>query len=80
MFVKYFLNWSTTSFLSVQLVPSEVINVSFTVCFLFFDFNTSFIVFQVFLQSFLYNLNLFLKCIFFDCLMIRVCLFFLEVL
>ena len=37
---------------------------------LFFDFNTSFIEFHVFLQSFLYNSNLFLKCIFFDCLII----------
>ena len=48
MLVKYLLNCSTISFLSVQLVSSEVINLSFTICFLFFDFNTSFIVFQVF--------------------------------
>ena len=52
MFVKYLLNCSTISFLSVQLVPSEVVNLSFTICFLFFDFNTSFIVFHVFLQFF----------------------------
>ena len=58
MFVNYLLNCSTISFLSVQPVPSEVINLSFTICFLFFDFNTSFIVFHVFLQSFLYNSNL----------------------
>ena len=78
MFVKYLLNCSTISFLSVMLVPSEVVNLSFTICFLFFDCDTSFIVFHVFLQSFLYNSNLFLKCIFFDCLMICVSLFFIS--
>ena len=73
IFVKLFHNFMFVC--TAVTVPSEVINLSFTICFLFFDFNTSFIVFHVFLQSFLYNSNIFLKCIFFDCLIICVSLF-----
>ena len=35
MFVKYLINCSTLSFLSVMLVPSEVVNLSFTIIYAF---------------------------------------------
>ena len=38
MFVKYLLNCSTISFLSVMLVPSEVVNLSFTIMLFVFRF------------------------------------------
>ena len=76
MLVKYLLNWFTILFLSVQQFPSDVINFSLILVFLFLDFKTSLIVLHVFLQSFLNISNLFLKYIFLDSLIICVSLFF----
>ena len=75
MLVKYLLNWFTILFLSVQQFPSDVINLSFILVFLFLDFKTSLIVLHVFLQSFLNISNLFLKYNFLDSLIICVSLF-----
>ena len=41
VFVKYLLNWSTITFLSVQLFPLDVMNVLLTTDFLFLDFKIS---------------------------------------
>ena len=70
MLVKYSLNWFTILFLSVQQFPSEVINLSLIIVFLFLDFKTSLIVLHVFLQSFLNIANLFVKYVFLDSLII----------
>ena len=58
MLVKYLLNWFTILFLSVQQFPSDVINLSLILVFLFLDFKTSVIVLHVFLQSFLNYIKL----------------------
>ena len=74
MLVKYSFNWFTILFLSVQQFPSDVINVSLIIVFLFLDFKTSLIVHHVFLQSFLNIANLFVKYVFLDSIIICVSL------
>ena len=63
------------SFLSIQQFPSVVINLLYTADFLLVLFRTSLMVFHVFLQSFLYRSNLFLKYDFLEVLITCVSLF-----